>query len=138
MSESMDRRGFLRLGALGVGAALAWNCPALAGTTASSYRVEDSRKGGCAYCARVVNQMMSKSRYANEIYSRLPEGAEVVFYVRRHGRNTKVAEHAIGVGNCARAVKSKVDAFMPGCGAKRLTPATVHAEILRQLPQKKS
>ncbi|MHC4883452.1 MAG: hypothetical protein ACYTGH_00050 [Planctomycetota bacterium] len=138
MAHEMDRRSFLKIGALGVGACTAGLlCGPRAFAEGKAEKKEDNytiEKGtkGCHRCEKAITAIMNDPKMRREVEARFPEGAKINFYVRRQKDSTKVGEHSIAVGSCTRALQGKCDTYVRGC-TRKIKTDYVFERITKQL-----
>jgi hypothetical protein len=138
MNTDLSRRKFIKAGILGAGTVLTWTIftdDVLAGGGSRVRFSTKKAKGGCTRCEKAIAEMLKDKDKRAEIENLFPAKSKVVFYVRRQKYRTRVAENAIAVGHCARALRSKADVFVNGC-TKQINSNFVYKTIIAKLGKK--
>ena len=138
MNTELSRRKFIKAGILGAGTVFAWSIlidDAFAAGTGVRFSVKKA-EGGCSRCENAIAGILKDKKMKAELEKLFPKSSKVVFYVRRQKSSTKVAENAIAVGTCSRALRSKADVFVNGC-TKQINSEYVYKTIIAKLGKKK-
>lgn len=120
MSKNISRRNFIRTAMIGTGVALTYSMTGNTLFAKSSrkriYFYTKKARGGCSQCEKVIATMLKDKAKLEKLESLFPEKTKVYFYVRQQKKRKFPKGVNIAVGNCAKALKSDADLFIPGCG----------------------